>query len=172
VDAGLPKSKGPGDRAVQLEQSLPWSQCPSWPLFSLDSNKCSNKKQDESKFLIVRILQTNTIALLRRWLWVRAPPNPKISIRTRKSAEPLWKPFGGRKLTIQCAIPCRCLLLFVALFLGRFGRFDLSDRCSVYFSVLHYPFGQFRDEQTLGKRRFAAVTLLQCAGLRAIEREE
>ena len=30
---------------------------------------------------------------------------------------------------------------FVALFLGRFGPSDLTDRCLVYFSVLHDPFG-------------------------------
>jgi hypothetical protein len=28
-------------------------------------------------------------------------------------------------------------VLFVALFLATFGRFDPSDRCLVYFSVLH-----------------------------------
>jgi hypothetical protein len=39
----------------------------------------------------------------------------------------------------------RCPLQFVALFLGRFGRFDLSDRCLVYFSVLHDPLGQFKE---------------------------
>jgi hypothetical protein len=36
-------------------------------------------------------------------------------------------------------------LLFVALFLDHFGRFGLSDLCSVYFSVLHDPFGQFNE---------------------------
>ena len=36
--------------------------------------------------------------------------------------------------------------LFVAIccsFLGHFGPFDLSDRCLVYFSVIHDPFGQY-----------------------------
>jgi hypothetical protein len=42
-------------------------------------------------------------------------------------------------------------MLFVALFLVTFGRFNPSDRCSVYFSVLHDLFGRFRDHQTLGK---------------------
>jgi hypothetical protein len=36
-------------------------------------------------------------------------------------------------------------LLFVALFLGHFGQFDLFDRYSVYFSVLYDPFGQFNE---------------------------
>jgi hypothetical protein len=40
------------------------------------SNKCSNKKSSIRKALLISILQIHTIALLRRWLWVRAPPNP------------------------------------------------------------------------------------------------
>jgi hypothetical protein len=36
----------------------------------------ATKKQDGSKCLKARWLQTNTIAILRRWLWIRAPPNP------------------------------------------------------------------------------------------------
>jgi len=43
------------------------------------------------------------------------------------------------------------LLQFVALFLGHFGRFALSDRCLVYFSVLHDPFGQFNEAVIVGK---------------------
>jgi hypothetical protein len=42
-------------------------------------------------------------------------------------------------------------LHFVALFLGRVGRFDPSDRCLVYFSVLHDPFGQFKGAVIVGK---------------------
>jgi hypothetical protein len=30
--------------------------------------------------LMISLLQTITIALLRRWLWVLAPPNPKFSL--------------------------------------------------------------------------------------------
>src|ERR1700722_5436044 len=41
----------------------PRSQCPFWPVFNVDSNKCSNKKQDNPKCLKHRILQANTIAL-------------------------------------------------------------------------------------------------------------
>ena len=46
--------------------------------FNVDSNKLSNKKQENAKCLKERLLQTKTIALLTRWLWVRAPPNPNI----------------------------------------------------------------------------------------------
>ena len=42
-----------------------------------------------------------------------------------------------------------CLLQFVALFLGYFGRFDPFYRCLVYFSVLHDPFGQFKELSSL-----------------------
>ena len=44
--------------------------------FIIVSNKRSNKKLAICKMLITSILQMVTIALLRRWLWVRAPPNP------------------------------------------------------------------------------------------------
>ena len=40
------------------------------------SNKCSNKKLRYRKMLVTSVLSITTIALLRRWLWVRAPPNP------------------------------------------------------------------------------------------------
>ena len=48
-------------------------------------------------------------------------------------------------------------LLFVAVFLAASGRFDPSDRCLVYFSVLHDLCGRFRDQQTLGKGGFLAI---------------
>ena len=44
--------------------------------FNVVNNKRSNKKCRIHKILITSILQMLTIALLRRWLWVRAPPNP------------------------------------------------------------------------------------------------
>jgi predicted GIY-YIG superfamily endonuclease len=47
--------------------------------FNVDSNKCSNKKQDNPKYLNGHGLQPYNSALLRRWLWVRAPPNPLFS---------------------------------------------------------------------------------------------
>jgi hypothetical protein len=64
-------------------------------------------------------------------------------------------------------------VLFVALFLATFGRFDPSDRCLVYFSVLHDLVGRFKDQQTLGKggllaslirnRRLRSVAAVDCA---------
>jgi hypothetical protein len=44
--------------------------------FNVVNNKRSNKKCRIHKILITSILQMLTIALLRRLLWVRAPPNP------------------------------------------------------------------------------------------------
>src|SRR5690348_2892696 len=40
------------------------------------SNKHGNKKWVNRKTLVTSILQMLTTALLRRWLWVRASPNP------------------------------------------------------------------------------------------------
>jgi hypothetical protein len=48
--------------------------------FNLDSNKHSNKKEN-AKYFKERGLHTYTIAFLRRWLWVRAPPNPRFFCR-------------------------------------------------------------------------------------------
>jgi len=42
------------------------------------SNKRSNKKHSFCKMLLKSILQIVNIALLRRWLWVRVPPNPSL----------------------------------------------------------------------------------------------
>jgi hypothetical protein len=50
-------------------------------------------------------------------------------------------------------------LHFVALFLGRVGRFDPSDRSLVYFSVLHDPFGQFKGAVIVGKDGVEKQTL-------------
>ncbi len=44
--------------------------------FNILSNKRSNKKYGIRKMLIKSILQMVTIALLRRWFWVRVPFNP------------------------------------------------------------------------------------------------
>lgn len=41
------------------------------------SRKRSNKKLTIYKMLTISFLQKVTIALFRRWLWVRAPPNPR-----------------------------------------------------------------------------------------------
>ena len=47
--------------------------------FNIVSNKRSNKKFTICKMFITSILQIVNIALLRRWLWVRAPPNPDLA---------------------------------------------------------------------------------------------
>jgi hypothetical protein len=46
---------------------------------NVESNKWSNKKLFDPKCLRIKYLSKHNIALLRRWLWVRAPPNPNIS---------------------------------------------------------------------------------------------
>jgi hypothetical protein len=40
------------------------------------SNKHSNKKMHYRNMLVTIELQITTIALLRRWFWVRVPANP------------------------------------------------------------------------------------------------
>jgi hypothetical protein len=43
---------------IHSEAPLIWSQCPSWPLIHVDSNKLSNKKQENCKLLKERVLLT------------------------------------------------------------------------------------------------------------------
>jgi len=73
------KSREPAERAVQLEYPLIGRDALLGRYFNVDSNKYSNKKLETSKSLLIRMLQTYNSAILRRWLWVRAPPNPNIS---------------------------------------------------------------------------------------------
>ena len=48
--------------------------------FGVLSNKLSKRKYCYRKGLMTSILEIQTIALLRRWLWVRAPPNPNAHV--------------------------------------------------------------------------------------------
>ena len=53
---------------------------------------------------------------------------------------------------------------FVALFLGRFGPFGLFDRCLVSFSLVHDPFGQFKEAVIVGKNSLEKQLLLDGIG--------
>jgi hypothetical protein len=70
-------------------------QCPSWPLFRHLEQQAQQQKLVNCKTLVTSILQMLTIALLRRWLWVRAPPNPNFvsnpSFPSKTANKAVWQ---------------------------------------------------------------------------------
>jgi HEPN domain-containing protein len=89
------KSREPGERAVQLEYPLFGHNVLVGRYFNVDSNKCSNKKRANHKWLKTKILQTENSALLRRWFWVRVPANPLSVCQLLLPGKQLIEPLGG-----------------------------------------------------------------------------
>jgi hypothetical protein len=78
------------------------------------SNVYSNKKEDNPKCLKAS-LQINNSALLRRWLWVRGPPNPKLLFGFESPLSRYWSHSAdGGAQSDEPFLPVVwwCLLLF------------------------------------------------------------
>jgi hypothetical protein len=61
---------------------------------NVESNKWSNKKRGNPKCLQISNLSNDNSALLRRWLWVRAPPNPYFGLIICSLSRAAPKAFG------------------------------------------------------------------------------
>jgi hypothetical protein len=111
--------------------------------------------------LIKSILQLTTIALLRRWLWVRAPPNPKISFdfENPQSRSGSHSAGGGAQFFDHVhTIVCCSLLLFFWVTLADLTLLTDVWCTSRYFMTLLAQFKELSSSERTVSRRSSHST--------------